>query len=406
MDRPASRPDNVLGRARMSSRSKGNSNGLSPRYFTALQKHLATGPRASLRPAAKLGREALSAGLGTVDLAKIHQQTMLRLAPPKPSSSGDGIVGRAGRFLVEALTPIEDARLAALGEHGPSNGGKPTARRGSGALAATSRRLELEIARRKSVQDALKKSERHYGHLLERSRHMQEHLRRLSHEILSAQEEERRAISRELHDEIGQTLTAIKVKLVTLNQQATINAADLKRKIASTQRLVQRSMNTVHRFARNLRPPLLDDLGLIPALHSFMRGFTKRTGVRIHFATFAAVEKLDGEKRTVLYRVAQEALTNVAKHAQASLVNVSIQPQQGVVLMEIHDDGKSFEVQRVLLAKKITRLGLLGMRERVEMVGGRFEVESAPRRGTTIRARIPLGSGRVLSPDAPGEVMR
>jgi two-component system sensor histidine kinase DegS len=398
MDRPARRPDNVLGRERMSSRSKGNSDGLSRRYSTALQQHLTLGPRASLRPAAQFGREALAAGLGTVDLAKIHRQVMLKLVPPKLPSSGDGIVGRAGRFLVEALIPIE--------RDGASKRGKPAARRGSIALAATNRRLGQEIARRKAVQDALKKSERHYRNLLEKSRRMQEHLRRLSHEILSTQEEERRAISRELHDEIGQTLTAIKVKLVTLNKEATINAADLKRKIASTQRLVQRSMNTVHRFARNLRPPLLDDLGLIPALHSFMKGFTKRTGVRIHFATFAAVEKLEGDKRTVLYRVAQEALTNVAKHAQASLVNVSIQRQQGVVLMEIHDDGKSFEVERVLLAKKITRLGLLGMRERVEMVGGRFEVESAPRRGTTIRARIPLGSGRVLSPDAPGEVMR
>jgi signal transduction histidine kinase len=382
----------------MSSRSKGNSDGLVRRYSTALQEHLALGPRASLRPAGQLGREALTAGFGTVDVAKIHRQVMLRLVPPKPSSSGDGIVGRAGRFLVEALTTIE--------KDGRSKLGKPVGRRGTAGLAATNRRLALEIARRKAVQDALKKSERHYGHLLEKSRRMQEHLRRLSHEILSAQEEERRAISRELHDEIGQTLTAIKVKLVTLNKEATINASDLKKKIASTQRLVQRSMNTVHRFARNLRPPLLDDLGLIPALHSFMRGFTKRTGVRIHFATFAAVEKLEGDKRTVLYRVAQEALTNVAKHAEASLVKVRIQRQQGCVLLEIHDNGKSFEVQRILLAKKITRLGLLGMRERVEMVGGRFEIESAPRLGTTIRVQIPVGHGRVVSQDARSEGMR
>ena len=323
---------------------------------------------------------------------------MLELVPPRLPRSRDGVDGRAGRFLVEALVPIE--------REGASNRRTPAARRGSVALAATNRRLEQEIARRKAVQDALKKSERHYGHLLERSRRMQEHLRRLSHEILSAQEEERRAISRELHDEIGQTLTAIKVKLVTLNKEATINAADLKKKIASTQRLVQRSMNTVHRFARNLRPPLLDDLGLIPALHSFMKGFTRRTGVRVHFATFAAVEKLDGDKRTVLYRVAQEALTNVAKHAEASLVKVTIQREQGVVLLEIQDNGKSFEVQSVLLAKKITRLGLLGMRERVEMVGGRFEIESTPRRGTMVRARIPFGGGRLLTQHAPSEVPR
>ena len=396
MDRPASRPDNVVGKERMSSRSKRNSDGLSRRYSTALQQHVALGPRASLRPAAQLGREALATGLGTVELAKIHRQAMLELVPRKLARSGDGVVGRAERFLVEALTPIERDTA--------TKRGKQAASRGSMALAATNRRLEREIARRKAVQGALKKSERHYGQLLERSRRMQEHLRRLSHEILSAQEEERRAISRELHDEIGQTLTAIKVKLVTLNKEATINASDLKRKIASTQRLVQRSMNTVHRFARNLRPPLLDDLGLIPALHSFMKGLTKRTGIRIHFATFAAVEKLDGDKRTVLYRVAQEALTNVAKHAEASLVTVGIQREQGVVLLQIHDNGKSFDVERALLAKKITRLGLLGMRERVEMVGGRFEIESTPRRGTTIRARIPFASGRLLTQDGTSEV--
>ena len=172
---------------------------------------------------------------------------------------------------------------------------------------------------RSRAGSASKKSEQHYGRLVERSRRMQEHLRRLSHEILPAQEEERKKISRELHDEIGQTLTAINVKLATLKNEATANTAGLKKKIASTQRLVERSMDTVHRFARELRPPLLDDLGLIPALQSSMKDFTKRTRIPVHFTAFAAVERLHSDKRTVLYRVAQEAFTNVAKHAQATL---------------------------------------------------------------------------------------
>ena len=102
---------------------------------------------------------------------------------------------------------------------------------------------------------------------------------------------------------------------------------------------------------------------------------------------------MDSDKRTVLYRVAQEALTNVARHAHASRVKVSIQKLRGVVRMEIQDNGKSFEVERVLSAKRNKRLGLLGMRERVEMVGGSFAVESAPGQGTTIRAQIPFGNG-------------
>ena len=154
-------------------------------------------------------------------------------------------------------------------------------------------------------------------------------------------------------------------------------------------------MNIVHQFAGQLRPPALDDLGLIPALHSYMKDFAKRTGLPIRFTSFTRgrIEQLDSDKRTVLYRVAQEALTNVARHAQASLVKVSIQKLRGVIRMEIKDNGKSFEVQGVLSAKRNKGLGLLGMRERVEMVGGRFAVESAPGKGTTIRAEIPFGNG-------------
>ena len=103
-----------------------------------------------------------------------------------------------------------------------------------------------------------------------------------------------------------------------------------------------------------------------------------------------AVEQLDSDKRTVLYRVAQEALTNVARHAQASRVEVKIQKLDGAVCMTIKDNGKCFQVERVLHAKRNKRLGLLGMRERVEMVGGNFAVESAPGKGTTILAQIPL----------------
>jgi len=149
-------------------------------------------------------------------------------------------------------------------------------------------------------------------------------------------------------------------------------------------------VNIVHRFARDLRPTLLDDLGLIPALHSYMKVFTKRTGVPVHFKVFPGVERLNSVKRTVLYRVAQAALTNVAQHAQANLVDVDIQKNHRFIHMQIKDNGKSFHVERVLFAKKNKRLGLLGMSERVEMVGGSFKVESVKGTGTTIGAHIPL----------------
>jgi len=241
------------------------------------------------------------------------------------------------------------------------------------------------------VEVALRKSERHYSQLLAQSRILQEQLRQLSRQILSAQEDERRKISRELHDVIAQTLTGINVQLAALKTEATVNTKGLDRKIASTQRLVEKSVDIVHQFARELRPALLDDLGLIPALHSYLKDFTKRTGIHIRLTTFppARIQQLDNAKRTVLYRVAQAALTNVAQHAQADRVAVNFHKLRSGIRMEIHDNGKSFVVERVLLAKRNKRLGLLGMRERVEMVGGTFCVESSPAQGTLIRVEIP-----------------
>jgi signal transduction histidine kinase len=157
--------------------------------------------------------------------------------------------------------------------------------------------------------------------------------------------------------------------------------------------MVEKSVNIVHQFARDLRPTVLDDLGLIPALHSFLKDFTKRAKVRVHFTAFAKVEQLSSARRTVLYRVAQSALTNVAQHAEATQVDVSIQKVSNTVRLEIHDNGKSFDVEQVLFAKRYKRLGLLSMRERVEMVGGGFSVASAPGQGTTICARVPFAEG-------------
>ena len=241
-------------------------------------------------------------------------------------------------------------------------------------LGATNLGLNREIVRRQAVEQNLKKSEQRQSRLLKQSRHIQGQLRHLSHQILQAQEEERLRISRDLHDEI-----------------AAGGPKGLQQKIARTQQMVEKSVEKVHQFARKLRPALLDDLGLIPALHAFMKSFTKRTGVRTNLTAFAAVERLDVAKRTVLFRVAQEALTNVGRHAQASRVEVIIHKLPDGICMKIKDDGKSFQVDHLLHGKGRKHLGLLGMRERLEMVGGTLEVESALGKGTTIIAQIPPG---------------
>jgi len=256
--------------------------------------------------------------------------------------------------------------------------------------AVIERKLKKEILTRKTLEKELKKSEQTHQRLLKEARNTQEHLRDLSRQIILTQEEERKEISRELHDEIAQTLSGINVHLAALKVEAAVNVKGLNKKIVSTQRLVEKSVSIVHRFARDLRPALLDDLGLIPALHSYMKDFTKRTGLRIVCKASQDVETLNFIKRTVFYRVAQAALTNVAQHAKASLITINLQRKKQHVFMEIQDNGRSFHVERVLNAKKNKRLGLIGMRERVEMVGGRFSVTSKKGVGTIIIAEVPL----------------
>jgi len=262
------------------------------------------------------------------------------------------------------------------------------------ALVSANHELKLEVARREATEKALQESQRVQGRLLDRARAMQEELRHLSHQILDVQEEERKRISRELHDQIAQTLVGLNVHLAALTQGAGKSSKGLNQRIARAQMIVEQSVNIVHQFARELRPTVLDDLGLIPALHAHLKNFATQTGVRIHLTAFAAVEALDAAKRTVLYRIAQEALSNVARHAKANRVDVTIREIQEAVRMEITDDGRSFDVERVLHAKGNERLGLLGMRERIEMVGGTFGIQSAPGQGTTVRAEIPLASVR------------
>lgn len=255
-------------------------------------------------------------------------------------------------------------------------------------LTASNQKLELEITHRKAVEAALRQSERQQGELLAQSRAMQEQLRQLSRQVLEAQENERKRISRELHDVIAQTLTGINIRLGTLKQATGLKGKDFGRNLARTQVLVEKSVRLVHRFARELRPAVLDDLGLIPALHAYLKGFMTDTGIRVSLQAFDGLERADATLRTVLYRVAQEALKNVERHSKATHVSVNIEQFPQGLCMKIIDDGCAFDVDRVLKGGK--RLGLIGMRERLEMVGGSFSITSVPGKGTTIEARLPL----------------
>ena len=335
-------------------------------------------------------------GLETLDLAKMHEKALTSvLSPSRRSGTTDGMIKRAQTFFVTALTRIEETHSAAKEANVRLSRLNETLRQRTGELTATNRQLKKEIVERHAAEKALKKSEQNHSRLLEQSHHMQQQLRHLSHRILSTQEEERRKISLELHDEVAQVLTGINFHLATLKKESAAGTKNLKSKITRTQRLLEKSLDAVHQFAGKLRPAALDDLGLISALHSYVGDFGKQTGLDIRIKSFTRdkIELLNYDKRTVLYRVVQEALSNVAKHAQASLVNINIQRRRGVICIEVTDNGKSFSMQSVMRTRKKRRLGLLGMRERVEMVRGRFTVETESGKGTTIRAEIPLANG-------------
>ena len=364
---------------------------LSARYLAALRTHLGRKNSGNGDRAQSLGRAALTDGLATLDLAIMHERAVVALMASHDFGNGrNGMLKRAGLFFTQALSPLEAAQRATQETNRQLQERNATLRRLTAALARGNRQLQREIARRKAGEAAIRKGQEQYRALFLESQVMQRKLRQLTRQILLAQEEERKEISRELHDEVVQTLVGINVELSNLGKGAALSLHTLNTRIARTRRLVENSVKAVHRFARELRPAVLDDLGLIPALHAYSQSLAERKKLKIQMTAFSGVEALGGAKRTVLFRVAQEALTNVARHAQATQVRMSIAEASGAIRMEIGDNGKSFDVERAFRAKNPKRLGLIGMKERIEMVGGKFAVDSAPRRGTTVCVEIPF----------------
>ncbi len=250
-----------------------------------------------------------------------------------------------------------------------------------------------DIRQRKQAEMELRESRAHYIKLFQEARAMEEDLRQLSNKILTAQEEERKHISRELHDEIGQTLTAANVSIALLRAHADGDVR-FKKKVADAQRLLEQSMNMVHQFARELRPSMLDHLGPYAALRNYVKTFTERTGIKAELESTVNTDALSVQQGTVLYRVAQESLTNVFKHARATRVKIILRQLPRAVCMEIADNGRASPPPGQLNGTARGRLGLLGMQERVRLVNGEFAIESVPRRGTTVRVQIPLSPAR------------
>jgi|CZKE01.1.fsa_nt_gi signal transduction histidine kinase len=210
-------------------------------------------------------------------------------------------------------------------------------------------------------------------------------MQRLSARLVAAQEDERRSISRELHDEVGQALTGMRVEMANLS--TLMRAGDANAVAAKTdeiKQMVEDSLGVVRNMALLLRPSMLDDLGLVPALEWQAREVSKRSGVRVNVEAGQVSEDLPEEHKTCIYRVVQEALHNCIRHAGARSVTVTVRQSPEELSLSVEDDGKGFDVRRE------RGLGLIGIEERVANLGGNFAVESAPGRGSRLRISLPL----------------
>ena len=254
------------------------------------------------------------------------------------------------------------------------------------------RTRQLTVANRalKTTVRSLQKSQLRFQELFLEAQGMHQTLRQLTHEIMTGQEDERKAISRGLHDEVMQTLVGINLEMGGLTAGSGPEDESQRALVTRIQGMVESSVKTVHQFARDLRPAVLDDFGLIPALLTCIRKITARKNIPVQLTACDDVETLDNHRRTVLFRVAQEALNNVVRHAAASKARVEIRRAGDTIVMEVSDDGRAFPVEQVRAVKNPKRLGLLGMKERMEMVGGTLHITSAPGQGTTVRAELPF----------------
>jgi signal transduction histidine kinase len=197
--------------------------------------------------------------------------------------------------------------------------------------------------------------------------------------IVAAQELERQRLARELHDETGQALTSI---LLGLKQ---LEGADSSQAVAALRQLVVETLQDVRRLAVELRPKVLDDFGLVPALERLTEGFSEQAGIAIDLEAGALTERLRPEVETAIYRIVQESLTNVAKHAGAGRVSILLTMSDGRVKAVIEDDGRGFDPN----ASPDAGIGLIGMRERIELLDGKLAVESSETSGTTIAVEVP-----------------
>jgi signal transduction histidine kinase len=373
-------------------------------YRGALRDYLAHPDEATLRQAYELGRAALDGGLGDFDVIRLHHQALTDGAlPDDEPAAAVQFAPALENFLLEALAPFAAAQrdLRTARERLEQFNGVLTER--NAALASSNAQLGEEMDLHQETEAVLRQNEDRYRQLFQQARAMEENLREFSVQVLAAQEAERKRVSCGLHDEVSQALTAVTVASAILKKRAGPDP-EFRRNVAAAEHLLEQSMETVHRVARELRPAMLDHLGVQAALHAHVANFTRQTGIPTELIAHPDLARLDGPRGEVLFRVAQEALNNVRRHAQATTAKIEFTSADGFLGMEIADNGRGFDVAGKPGTGRTGRLGLLGMQERVRHVNGSLAIESAPGCGTRLCVRIPfdLTLSRPVRPGSAG----
>ncbi|MBK9166054.1 MAG: sensor histidine kinase [Bryobacterales bacterium] len=210
-------------------------------------------------------------------------------------------------------------------------------------------------------------------------------LRRLSARLVAAQEQERQTLSRELHDQVGQTLTAMKIDITRAEQQLDPSQAAIAERLQRARRGAEETLEIIRRMSMLLRPSMLDDIGLSAALSWYTRQFSENTGIRVNLSDDSTADQFSEAQKTSLYRIVQEALTNVARHAEARAVRIQLRSEDERYRVEIEDDGKGFTP-----AAHPKGLGLIGIQERIDEMDGAFDLASIPGGGTRLSITIPV----------------
>ena len=297
------------------------------KYRSALREYAARGGEAALRQAYELGRKAMDDGKSLIEIASLHHQALWELVKEAKEAERRTELLKAGAdFLTESLSPYEMAH--------------------------------------RGFQDAVKA------------------LRQLNETL----EEEIKRIAFGVHDEAGQLLVAVHLALADVSRELP-KAQQVQ--IGRVEQLLDQVEKQLRRYSHELRPAVLDDLGWIPAVRFLAEGVTKRSHLPIRIKTMVT-GRLPGAVEIALYRIVQEALTNATKHANASLVSIQVRRLGRVLCCSIQDDGAGFDVRAVQSDRKRSGLGLIGMQERLNAIGGSLSIDSAPGRGTKLLIQVPM----------------